>query len=85
MQNHPIRSTYGTIMHKEKQGILERWADHFNTLLNQNNPTDPTVLQPLTTQSSHLRTSLMTHPGSEKSLSLGAVQSLKDNKSAGPD
>ncbi len=29
----PIRSTDGTILNKDKQGILERLTEHFNTLL----------------------------------------------------
>ncbi len=77
----PIRSTDGTILHKDKQGILERWAEHFNTLLNQNNPTDPTVLQRLP----KLPPAHELDDPPRFSEVLAAVRSLKDNKSAGPD
>ncbi len=77
----PIRSTDGTILHKDKQGILEHWAENFNTLLNQNNPTDPAFLQRLP----KLPSAHELDDPPRFSEVLAAVRSLKDNKSAGPE
>ncbi len=81
-----IRSTNVTILHKDKQGILERWAEHFNNLL--------IIiiiiiiwLTPLScsaSQSAHLREHELDDPPMFSKV-LAAVRSLKDNKSAGPD
>ncbi|XP_049595938.1 uncharacterized protein [Syngnathus scovelli] len=34
----PVRSADGTILYKDKQQILDRWAEHFNTLLKTSYP-----------------------------------------------
>ena len=36
-----------TLLIKERDGILSRWAEHFNTLLNKKNPSDTSFLDSL--------------------------------------
>ncbi|KAJ8372925.1 hypothetical protein AAFF_G00275750 [Aldrovandia affinis] len=43
----PVRSADGTTLIKDQALIVERWAEHFNTLLNQPTPVDLTVLAEL--------------------------------------
>ena len=43
----PVRSADGTILYKDKQQILDRWAEHFNTLLNTSYPTRMNTLADL--------------------------------------
>ena len=40
----PIRSKDGTTLHTSKADILQRWAEHFNTLLNQPSTFDFSLL-----------------------------------------
>ncbi len=39
-----VRSTDKTTFIEDQALIMERWAEHYNTLLNQPNPVDPTIL-----------------------------------------
>lgn len=77
----PVRSADGSVLLKEKQQILERWAEHFDSLLNKVNPTDPSVLNALPELPSV--PSLDEPPKFTEILS--AVRSLKNKKSPGPD
>ena len=43
----PVRSDDGSVLFKERHEILCRWANHFETLLNHNNPADPHILDTL--------------------------------------
>ena len=77
----PVRLADGSVLLKDKQQILERWAEHFNSLLNKSNPSDPSVLNALP--------ELPPVPSLDEPPTfievLSAVRSLKNNKSAGPD
>ncbi|CAG5927188.1 unnamed protein product [Menidia menidia] len=66
---------------KDQSSILERWADHFNTLLNEDSQADCTILEDIPSRPtlSHLYQT----PTFEEVLS--AMQSLRNNKSPGPD
>jgi len=39
-----VNDSTGTLLIKERDGILSRWAEHFNTLLNKRNPSDTSFL-----------------------------------------
>ena len=39
----PVRSTDGFTLHKDTQQILDRWDEHFNTLLNAENPSSQDI------------------------------------------
>ncbi|XP_076041882.1 uncharacterized protein LOC143025761 [Oratosquilla oratoria] len=45
--NHPVRAADGTTLLKSNEQITSRWAEHFNTLLNQVNPIIPTIFDSL--------------------------------------
>ena len=42
-----VRSADGTTVYKERSQILERWAEHFNSLLNHQNDVDESILDTL--------------------------------------
>jgi len=42
-----VKDSSGTLLIKERDGILLRWAEHFNTLLNKRNPSDSSFLDSL--------------------------------------
>ena len=76
----PVRSSEGIIL-KEKQEILDRWAQHFGGLLNQRNPTEPTILDMLPTLPPIM--ALNDQPTFPETRD--AIKALKNNKSPGPD
>nr|XP_027227478.1 uncharacterized protein LOC113819443 [Penaeus vannamei] len=43
----PIRSADGSKLITDKKEILDRWAEHYQHLLNRSNPSDPTVFENL--------------------------------------
>jgi len=76
-----VKDSSGTLLIKERDGILSRWAEHFNTLLNKRNPSD-----------SSFRDSLPSLPPItclDNAPTLTEVQSaisgLKSNKACGVD
>ena len=76
----PLRSRDGSLL-KDKSAILDRWAEHFRTLLNQRYPTDPNILDqvpavPLAVEMDNQPTFLET---------TNAIKLLKNNKAPGPD
>ena len=77
----PVRSADGTILYKDKQQILDRWAEHFNTLLNTSYPTRMDTLADLPC--------LPTVTDLDSSPSFAevrkAIAGLKNNKSPGLD
>ncbi len=77
----PMRSADGTTLIKDRQGILARWAEHLNELLNRVNPADPSVIDRLPTLP------LMGELDLQPSFSEvhKAAKSLKNNKAVGPD
>jgi len=42
-----VKDSSGTLLIKERDGILSQWAEHFNTLLNKRNPSDTSFLDSL--------------------------------------
>ena len=75
-----MRSTNGELL-KDNNEIMERWRQHFNTLLNQRNPAEPNILDniPNAPQAADLDDS----PSFDETLQ--AIKCLKNNKSPGPD
>lgn len=45
--NAPLRSATGQTLIKDNQGILDRWVEHLQELLNRVNPADPNVISRL--------------------------------------
>ena len=76
----PVRSQEGNLL-KDKSAILNRWAQHFQTLLNHKNPTTPNILDeiPLAPLANE-----MDVPPTFKETT-DAIKSLKNNKAPGPD
>ena len=76
----PVRSQEGELL-KDKTAILNRWAQHFQTLLNHNNPINPDIIEqlpvlPQMVEMDNIPTFIET---------INAIKSLKNNKSPGPD
>ena len=77
----PVRSVDGSTLFTEKTEILKRWAEHYQELLNRQNPTDPTFLDslpnlPVIQELDNIPTiQEVSH----------AINSLKNNKATGPD
>ena len=76
----PVRSAEGDLI-KDREGVLNRWAEHFSTLLNNHTATDPSVLDELPTLTT--MQDLDAIPTMEEVVD--AVSGLKNNKAAGPD
>ena len=77
----PLRSSDGTNLIKDQQGILNRWAEYLTSLLNHRNPADPSLLDnlpelPTVNQLDDIPSFSEVHK---------ACKSLKNNKSPGPD
>ena len=77
---HPVRSIDGDLI-KNKELILERWAEYLQNLLNKVHTTDPGFLDDLPTLPI---ISKLDDPPSFDEVE-GAILRLKDNKAAGPD
>ena len=76
---HPVRSTDGVLI-KNKELILERWAEYLQNLINKVHTTDPDFLDDLPTLPIIPKLDPPSFDEVEK-----AILSLKDNKAAGPD
>ena len=79
--SHPVRSADGSTLHKDKEKILGRWAEHFNGLLNQINPTAEDILESLPILP---QTAILDALPTFQEV-LAAIKQLKNNKSAGLD
>ena len=77
---HPVRSIDGDLI-KNKELILERWAEYLQNLLNKVHTTDPGFLDALPTLP--IIPKLDDPPSFDKVEK--AILRLKDNKVAGPD
>ena len=77
---HPVRSTDGVLV-KNKELILERWAEYLQSLLSKVHTTDPGFLDDLPTLPIFPK---LDNPPSFDEVE-GAILCLKDNKAAGPD
>ena len=77
----PVRSQDGTVLYTHKEDILKRWKEHYCTLLNTNNPSNPSSLADLpifpTVQE-------MGEPPSMEEL-ITSIKHLKNNKAPGVD
>lgn len=77
----PVRSADGSRLITDNKEILDRWAEHYQQLLNRSNPSDPTVFEnlpelPIIEDLDNFPTRQEVHM---------AIISLKNNKAAGPD
>ena len=77
----PLRSSDGTNLIKDQQGILNRWAEYLTSLLNHRNPADPSFLDNLP----ELPTVNQLDDAPSFSEVHKACKSLKNNKAPGPD
>ena len=77
---HPVRSTDGVLI-KNKELILERWAEYLQNLLNKVHTTDPGFLDDLPTLPNIKK---LDDPPSFDEMEK-AIHSLEDSKAAGPD
>ncbi|XP_076045788.1 uncharacterized protein LOC143028030 [Oratosquilla oratoria] len=77
----PLMSADGATLIKDKNGILDRWVEYLSSLLNQNNPIDPTFADRL--PNLPLLNNLDLTPSFTETLK--ACNSLKNNKAPGPD
>ena len=77
----PLRSADGLSILKERSDILNRWAEHFQSLLNHQNPYNEDILEGLA--QSPIVHDLSTPPQMHEVIC--AIKNLKDNKSCGPD
>lgn len=77
----PVRSADGASLIKEKKQVLNRWAEHFQELLNRVNPTDPSALDELPTLPPILELDI---PPTLPEVRL-AVSALKNKKAPGGD
>ena len=76
----PVRSSSGELLRSQVE-ILDRWREHFATLLNESNEFDETILNELPLIPAEEQ--LWTTP--DRREVLGIVEGLKSNKSPGPD
>ncbi|KAL6464878.1 hypothetical protein MHYP_G00271950 [Metynnis hypsauchen] len=77
----PLKTADGHKILKDQNKILERWAEHFNTLLNQDADVDHTILCELP---ENPQIDDFNQPPTFREV-LSAVHSLKNNKSPGTD
>ena len=77
----PVHSTDGSTLLKDKNDILERWADYFWEMLNRINPSDPSALEELPTLPQVPELDLC--PTLEEVRV--AIETLKNNKAPGED
>ena len=76
----PVRSTSGELLRSQDE-ILNRWKEHFSTLLNETSDYDPSIIEdlPLIPVDEQMWSS----PEREEVVNI--IDSLKNNKSPGPD
>ena len=76
----PVRSSTGELV-RGREGVLDRWREHFSGLLNEATPFDASILDELPSLpvSDHL------WPSPDRDEVLKIIQGLKNNKSPGPD
>ena len=77
----PVRSADGTTLIRDAQGISDRWAEHFSTLLNSGIDPDSTILNDI--PQTDIKRHLDTAPTMEEVE--GAVRNLQNRKSPGGD
>lgn len=77
----PLKTADGLRVLKDQSSVLERWAEHFNTLLNQDSEADHTILDQLPELPP---IDILNQPPTFLEV-LSAVRSLKNNKSPGMD
>ncbi len=77
----PLKTADGLKVLKDQTSIRERWAEHFNTLLNQDSDADYTVLQDLP---EFPQIDNLSQPPTFLEV-LSAIRALKNNKSPGFD
>ncbi len=77
----PLKTADGLKVLKDQTSIRERWAEHFNTLLNQDSDADYTVLQDLP---EFPQIDKLSQPPTFLEV-LSAIRALKNNKSPGFD
>ncbi len=77
----PVKSNDGSTLYKDKTQILEHWARHFSGLLNQQNPSDLSIITKLPNLPPVQE---LDNPFTFPKV-LAAVRGLKNNKSAGPE
>ena len=73
-----VKNVQGNII-QDKQGIFKRWKEHFETLYNEQNPTDRTVLATLPSTNSTGMGDFLTEEVT------ASIKRLKKNKSPGLD
>ncbi|XP_076029360.1 uncharacterized protein LOC143018119 [Oratosquilla oratoria] len=77
----PLMSAGGATLIKDRKGIPDRWVEYLSSLLNQNNPIEPTFTDRL--PNLPLLKNLDLTPSFTETLK--ACNSLKNNKAPGPD
>ena len=77
----PVKSADGSTLIKDQKQVVDRWAEHFQTLLNQPASPDLAVLEELP---SYPAIEELDRPPTFCEV-LAAVRSLKNNKTPGPD
>ena len=76
----PVRSTTGELLQTRNE-ILNRWKDHFSTLLNERSDYDPSIIDELPLIPTDEQ--LWSPPGRDEVHKI--IEGLKNNKSPGPD
>ncbi|XP_061884956.1 uncharacterized protein LOC133635724 [Entelurus aequoreus] len=77
----PVKSADGSTLIKDQKQVVDRWAEHFQTLLNQPATPDLAVLDELPSYQTIEELDL---PPTFSEV-LAAIRSLKNNKTPGPD
>ena len=77
----PVRTADGTTLLVRKNDILQRWQQHYSTLLNTNNPSNPEELEALP----HMPEVESMDDPPTFSETLEAINSLRNKKSPGTD
>ena len=77
----PVKSQDGSTLYTDKRGILERWKEHYSSLLNTRNPINLSCLESIPQLSVVREMDLM--PTIQEVIS--SVNSLKNNKAPGVD
>lgn len=77
----PVRSSDGGTLITDREGILNRWADHYRSLLNKQNATDESMLDDI--EAAPTLWEIDAPPTVEEARA--ALNGLRNNKAAGPD